>query len=132
MRFVQNHHNVEDIKQAIENHVNGRSFVGDRLEDYKNTHLQRFKFEILRNQYEIIDELISIQASEYHYCIPRANASEYTAVEIGFPPFKFRDEFIKQYAEDIDNPLDTIYPFVPIQELAEEFHWYLNRPDETV
>ena len=129
MRFVQNVHTVEDIKKEIENHVNGRKFTGKMFEDIQISRLPCFIFSMLRNEYEIIDENISIQASEYHYSVPRANAPEYTSVEIGFPPFKFREAFIKQYADDPENPLDTIYAFVPIQELAEELHCYLNRPE---
>ncbi len=129
MRFVQNVHTVENIKQEIEKHVNGRKFTGNMFEDIQITRLPVFVFSMLRNEYEIIDEKISIQASEYHYSVPRENVYEYTSVEIGFPPFKFREEFIKKYADDVENPLDTVYGFVPIQELAEELHWYLNRPD---
>lgn len=129
MRFVQNVHTVENIKQEIEKHVNGRKFTGNMFEDIQIARLPVFVFSMLRNEYEIIDEKISIQASEYHYSVPRDNVHEYTSVEIGFPPFKFREEFIKKYADDTENPLDTIYGFVPIKELAEELHWYLNRPE---
>ena len=129
MRFVQNVHTVENIKQEIEKHVNGRKFTGNMFEDIQITRLPVFVFSMLRNEHENIDKNISIQASEYHYSVPRANAPAYTCVEIGFPPFKFREEFIKKYADDVENPLDTVYGFVPIQELAEELHWYLNRPE---
>ena len=129
MIFRKNKHTVDDIKQAIENHVNGRTFSDNIFDIYANFNLEPFNFEFIINQTEYC-EPISIQASKFHYSIPRDNVSEYTAVEIGFPPIKFRDEFISQYIENIHNGNIEIYPFVPIQALAEELHWYLNNFDE--
>lgn len=57
---------------------------------------------------------ISIQASEYHYCLPRVNgADSYESVELGFP--NREDELIMEYAEDPDDPTETVYGFVPIE-----------------
>lgn len=74
---------------------------------------------------------LSIQASEGHYCKPRKLCDHYYEVEVGFP-----DEVIKtllEYAEDVDNPKDTVYPYVPI-ELVDEYitscggiHWELTK-----
>lgn len=64
---------------------------------------------------------VSIQASENHYCTPKEdNADSYECVELGYPNFLFSSGFIAKYAEDIDNPKDTIYGYVPLKELAEE------------
>lgn len=64
---------------------------------------------------------VSVQASEYHYCTPRLDNMEYyEEVELGFPDFLFSDAFISNYAEDEDTPKDTVYPYVPLGELAEE------------
>ena len=64
---------------------------------------------------------ISIQASEYHYCVPRTNdAKEYGACELGFP--NQPDELINEYAEDSDYT-STVYAYVPaevIQALLEK------------
>lgn len=74
---------------------------------------------------------LSIQASEYHYCRPRRLCDHYYEVEVCFP-----DEVIQsllRYAEDVDNPTDTVYPYVPI-ELVDEYitscggiHWELTK-----
>lgn len=74
---------------------------------------------------------LSVQASEHHYCAPRRVCDYYYEVEVGFP-----DEVIKtllEYAEDADNPKDTVYPYVPI-ELVDEYitscggiHWELTK-----
>ena len=57
---------------------------------------------------------ISIQASEYHYCSPRVNgADSYETVELGFP--NREDILIMEYAEDPDDPTETVYGFVPIE-----------------
>ena len=64
---------------------------------------------------------VSIQASECAYSIPRkANEDVYQAVELGYPNFLFSSGFIAKYADDIDNPKDSIYGYVPLKELAEE------------
>lgn len=56
---------------------------------------------------------ISIQASEFHYCIPRTNFGPYEAVELGFPT---REEpLIAEYAEDKTNLTGTVYGYVPVE-----------------
>ena len=80
------------------------------------------KIKIADTDYEL-----SIQASENHYCSPRENMQEvYDEVEIGFPSFIFSEEFINQYAEDRDTPKDTVYAYVPMEELAQEIYLLLN------
>lgn len=70
---------------------------------------------------------ISVQASKRHYCTPREDdVTWYTEVECGFP--NNIPEFIMEYAEDPENPLNTVYPHVPV-ELVEkliEFHGGLD------
>ena len=34
------------------------------------------------------------------------------------------DVFINQYAEDRDTPKDTVYAYVPMEELAQESTYY--------
>ena len=67
------------------------------------------------------DYKVSVQASEYHYCTPREdNVEYYEEVELGFPDFLFSESFISNYAEDTATPKDTVYPYVPLEELAKE------------
>jgi hypothetical protein len=55
---------------------------------------------------------VSIQASSTHYCTPRSNAvSAYQSVELGFPNRPC--VFIRDYAEDPENPTGTVYGYVP-------------------
>lgn len=57
---------------------------------------------------------MSVQASQYAYCMPRkTNNDSYTEMEIGFPD-KI-DELIWEYAEDKSNPTETVYGYVPIE-----------------
>ena len=80
------------------------------------------KIKIADTDYEL-----SIQASENHYCSPRENMQEvYDKVEIGFPNFIFSEEFINQYAEEPESPKDTVYGYVPMEELAQEIYLLLN------
>jgi hypothetical protein len=64
---------------------------------------------------------LSIQASSFHYCSPRADRGPWTAVEIGFPTSK--DPFLEKFAEDPSAPIEkgadgtmsvqTVYGWVP-------------------
>jgi hypothetical protein len=56
----------------------------------------------------------SLQASRYHYCSPRETGLEsYTHVELGYPTEG--QEELMEYAEDISNPCDTVYGWVPTE-----------------
>lgn len=57
---------------------------------------------------------LSVQASALHYASPRTNRGPYTAVEVGFPsvapPLAW-----EKYAEDWENPTDTVYAYIPLE-----------------
>lgn len=60
--------------------------------------------------------VLSIQASEYHYCKPRKNSQnrtykDYDEFEIGFPSKVIED--IKPFAEDYEDLTGTVYGYVP-------------------
>jgi hypothetical protein len=59
---------------------------------------------------------ISVQASSGHYCEPREDNAQYTEVECGFPSAV--PELILEYAENPDDPTETVYAYVPV-ELVE-------------
>jgi hypothetical protein len=79
----------------------------------------RDRFELGNGMY------VSIQASERHDSSPRISgldATEYTQFELGYPDFCPPD-YILVYAEDKDDPTETVYPYVPyelIQKMLEE------------
>jgi len=54
---------------------------------------------------------MSVQASKYTYCEPRGFYNFYTEMEIGFP--SEREELIMAYAENKNNPTETVYGYVP-------------------
>jgi hypothetical protein len=56
---------------------------------------------------------LSIQASQYHYCMPRETLpyAEYESFEIGFPSECIEE--LLPYAEESDKPTQTVYPYVP-------------------
>jgi hypothetical protein len=57
---------------------------------------------------------VSIQCSKHSYCDPKKDlmdVSKYNSFELGFP--NTSDELLDEYAEDDDNLLNTIYPYVP-------------------
>lgn len=76
--------------------------------------------QLPRQTLVIGDKTLSVQASKMHYSIPRSDTSPYTSVEVGYPNFLFSFEFIKKYAKDPLNPLDTIYPYVLVEDLIKE------------
>lgn len=55
----------------------------------------------------------SVQANSTAYCAPRTDDGPYTAVEVGFP--SQRVEAFMEYAEDPDNPTETVYGWVPAE-----------------
>jgi len=63
---------------------------------------------------------MSVQGSSGHYCEPRKTQNWYSKMEIGYPT---REEIsILKYAENKDNPTDTVYGYVPcdiIQEIID-------------
>ncbi len=59
---------------------------------------------------------LSVQASSTHYCSPRDDDGPWSAVEIGFPSRKL--EALMPFAQDYNDPTDTIYCNVPMTVLA--------------
>lgn len=57
--------------------------------------------------------VISIQASEFHYCHPRNNNGPWDEVEIGFPTCSM--EGFEQY----DDGTGDVFSFVPIELVVE-------------
>ena len=56
---------------------------------------------------------LSVQAGEALYCSPRDDKGPYTKVEVGFPSQK-PPEAWKEFAENWDNPTNTVYGYVPL------------------
>lgn len=55
---------------------------------------------------------MSVQVGHAMYCEPRLDdAKYYFSMEIGFPSEK--EPCLMNYAEDCDNPTETVYPYVP-------------------
>tara|TARA_R100000664_G_C2639612_1_gene65248 strand:- start:28 stop:315 length:288 start_codon:yes stop_codon:yes gene_type:complete len=55
---------------------------------------------------------VSIQAGKFNYSEPKADTSHaYESVELGFPNRPCI--FIKDYAEDPENPTGSVYGYVP-------------------
>jgi len=52
----------------------------------------------------------SVQGGEGNYSIPRKNEKEFMAMEIGYP--NQVEELILTFAEDKDNPTETVYGYV--------------------
>tara|TARA_B100000123_G_C25704224_1_gene416757 strand:+ start:625 stop:939 length:315 start_codon:yes stop_codon:yes gene_type:complete len=59
---------------------------------------------------------VSIQASRTNYCSPRVDdAFAYESVELGFPSSE--DYMILQYAENENQPTETVYGYVPVDDV---------------
>jgi hypothetical protein len=76
--------------------------------------VEGYSFHDNRPHAEMVDGFkVSIQASEMHYCTPRQSGLDfYSSVELGYPTE--REEIIMPYAEDTDDPTNTVYGYVPI------------------
>lgn len=69
---------------------------------------------------------MSVQAGDGLYCTPRANLEngEYETCEIGFPNQK--EELLMQYAEDSEEPTETVYGYVPValvEQVIKKTRW---------
>lgn len=60
---------------------------------------------------------MSVQGSEFHYCSPRSLQKYYFSMEIGFPSQK--EDLIMSYAEQPENPTETVYGWVPCEVIDE-------------
>ena len=58
---------------------------------------------------------MSVQADDGKYCSPRNDAGPYLSVEVGFP--SAYDFYLHQFAEDPDRPTETVYGYVPIEQI---------------
>lgn len=63
-------------------------------------------------------ESISVQASGFHYCSPRNNDGPYYAVECGYPSVR-PQEAMMEFAENHEDPTETVYGYVPIQVVQD-------------
>ena len=109
---------VEQISDAIQQHLQTAQYIGDGI--------LRIKAPVSAIHVGDTDK-VSIQASENHYSKPRQDSAIYTHVEIGFPSFHFSKEFIDKYAEDTNEPTETVYGYVPLELTAQEIYHYLNK-----
>lgn len=80
------------------------------------THINPRTNKLLRRPRIICNDgfSMSVQASGACYCEPRLDliSGEYYSVEVGYPNQK--EDILLQYAEDKDNPTETVYGWVPI------------------
>lgn len=61
---------------------------------------------------------MSVQASRTHYCEPKQDdLKEYTHVEIG--RISETESLLLMYAENGEYPTETIYAFVPVEEVEK-------------
>lgn len=62
---------------------------------------------------------MSVQASAFHYCLPRESEGPWTHVEVGFP--SERVEKLMRWMEDWGDtqPTEAVYAYVPIEVVAE-------------
>lgn len=60
--------------------------------------------------------MMSVQASEHHYCHPRINHGPWEKVEVGFP--SKIEPLLWDYAEDRGDLTSTVYPYVPTKLVA--------------
>lgn len=60
---------------------------------------------------------VSVQAGYGIYSIPRRDAESYTKVELGYP--SRMDKSIIEYAATPGSPTNTIYAYVPVEEVDD-------------
>ena len=58
---------------------------------------------------------MSVQGNQNAYCSPRHDAGPYLSVEVGFP--SAYDFYLHPWCEDPSNPTETVYGYVPIEQI---------------
>ena len=66
---------------------------------------------------------ISVQASESSYCTPRKDEGPYTHVECGYPSSEPKGKLL-EFAEDPNEPTETLYPYVPLSIVKAELEFH--------
>jgi hypothetical protein len=75
-----------------------------------------YRFARVRPRIACVDGFdVSVQAGSLLYATPRTDEGPWSAVEVGFPSARPEpwDEW-SQYAEEPDNPTETVYSYVPL------------------
>jgi len=57
---------------------------------------------------------VSVQTSQFHYCLPREDVGPWTHVELGFPSLP-PPEYMMEFCEDPQTPTQTVYARVPVE-----------------
>lgn len=84
----------------------------------KELDFSKIRFSHLPRIYCNNGKSVSVQASYYHYCEPRNNLGNYYLIEAGFPDCIPPDSWFK-YAEDFENPMETVYGYMPVGLVTE-------------
>lgn len=75
--------------------------------------------QAIRDHVRHVRGVLSVQASEYHYCTPRVNGApidHYTSVEVGLYPFRKGHDLGRP--SDALGPIVRRLPFLPIVKEA--------------
>lgn len=88
--------------------------INEILEDRDTVHPMIMGITTVRKPITCADGFqFSVQASSGHYCTPRDDIGPWTHLEVGYP--SEREETLMPFAEDADNPTETVYGWVPAE-----------------
>jgi hypothetical protein len=115
----------------------GNPWSGEYPIDIAAIH-KRCTIQALRSVIHCADgTTLSVQANALMYCLPKSDIGPYTHVEIGFPTAVNAE--LLAYADDPENPLHTVYGYVPLDVLnrftaahggvAVEQCWWMNQQE---
>lgn len=65
---------------------------------------------------------VSVQASRFHYCLPRDNRGPWTHVELGFPTRRLPS--LAEYRDGSAPDTKNVFGYVPIEKVAEVLVWH--------
>lgn len=60
---------------------------------------------------------VSVQASHFHYCLPRDSTGPWTHVELGFPTARVPS--LREYRDGPPPDTGTVFGYVPIEKVAK-------------
>jgi len=86
------------------------------LNNEKNCHINNDNIKLIKHISVNGGKLVvSVQASEHHYCTPRQKWGNYIEVEVGYPSTP-PPRYIQKFVTDNDS---SIFAYVPIKLLAK-------------
>ena len=111
----------EEMIKVIHNWLSSEEAIQEYCPNMRNPFCLRHRMDFRTDVGTLLN--LGIQASSQLYCTPRKTSLEYgfySDIQVDYPSWTFSHNVIKTYAENTELPCGTVYPYIPIEVVAEE------------